>query len=275
MSKKKKAAAVGILALIGIGLWASTAKADDKNGGLKVKPSKRKPGDPKGPGDLGDDDPDCPPGTRWDVAAGECVPAFVPSPAEPGEDPTVVVNRYLSPRPPTRTGTLFAIQFGDNPTDLAKQVIRAEFGDVNANGIYTPRYVGLMATHSWNFALYSAIWEPDDPESPDYPSQRGRSKRTKMSYRRYTAEQYDPNGVLRSWTIKDAFLRHHAKNLTLLRGGHVPERATDEWGEQLAPAQKYGLIWLPKILEFGGNGHVEVEADVPADLAALAPNIYG
>ncbi len=269
--EKKTAAGLGLLALIAAALMAKGAKADD--GGLKItpRPSKRKP-KPKGPGSFVPDE-DCPPGSTWSEALGRCIGIV---PAEPGEDPTVVVNRYLIPHPPNRTGGLYQIRPGDNPTNIVRAAIRGEFGDVNQTGIYTPPYVAAMAVHSWNLGLYSTIWEPDDPDSADVPSQKGHSGKPRRSVRqRYTGQEYDPEGVFRRWYIGDAFFGKHKHNLVRLRSGDVPVRNTDWYGQLSEGGNHYGLLWLPKLLEVGQGSHIVVEPDVPPDLAALAPNIYG
>lgn len=269
MSKKKKAAvAIGVLALIGVGLWATTAKADDDerpdddddddNGGFKPHPAV--------PGDTG-----CPPGQIWSEALGECVDPFKVTPAEPGEDPTVIVNRYLGPG--DRTGSLYRIKSGDNPTKVAKRALRGEFGD-DATAA-TVHYIARMAIHSWNLALYSKIWRPEEADKPPYPSQKGYVQHPRKTIRRrYTSEEYDDNAKLHNWYIGDAYYPKHANNLTRLRGGEDPIRVTSTYGNPVVSGSSYGLIWLPKVIEIVGYD-VNLDPGLPADLASLAPNIYG
>jgi hypothetical protein len=263
MSKKKKAAvAIGVLALIGIGLWATTAKADD---------------------DLPDDDDDRPddddpigPFPATPVAPDEPIGPF---PAVDVDDPTLVVNKYLCPtRPDCYDGSLYMIKSGDNPTEVAKAVLRNSVPADNVSELVAP-YIGQMSIHSFNLALYSCIWQPKNPNEPSSYGRMGFAGKPPADVRqRYTAKEYDSQGTMRRWYIGDAFMsKKHKDNLVRMRGGNDPLRSTDNRGRKLESGNSFGLIWLPKILGFRPSPHaaIQIEPGLPPDLAALAPDIYG
>jgi hypothetical protein len=260
--EKQAAAAVTLLALIGAALFATDAKADDDV--------------PDDDDDNGDDVPDTP-GIFTPTPAIPVTPTpFTPIPAIPGQDPTVIVNRYLGPG--EYDNTLYLIKNGDRPEMIARRVLNNVVPQDTTHTLVAP-YVGQMAIHSFNLALYSAIWGPDVPNEPSSHSRKGHSGRPSRAVtQRYTAKEYDPEGTMRRWYIGDAFFsRKHEENLTRMRGGKEPLRTTDEYGRKLATGSSYGLIWLPKIVghRIGTHAAITVEPDLPADLAALAPNIYG
>jgi len=265
MSKKKTTAIlVGLAALAALFGFAGKAKADDEDDDLR-------------PDDDEDDDENGRPDFRVTPATYD--DPFIVVPAEPGDDPTKVVNRYLCPsRPDCRDGSLYQIVSGDNPTFVAKAVLANTIDPEHVSAMVAP-YIAAMAVHSYNLALYSCIWNPTDPNAPASYGRKGTSgKPPQPVTQRYTAKEYDANGVMRRWYIGDAFVsKKHEANLVRLRGGNEPLRTTDETGRVFEAGHHYGLIWLPRITGFRPppNPSVGVEADLPPDLAALMPNIYG
>lgn len=209
--------------------------------------------------------PACGPGWHM-TAAGTCEADF---------DPTKVINNYL--RTGDRTGSLYQIQRGDNPTTLAKNALRGTLGAAQES-VQIPFYIAAMGIAHWNLAVYSAIWTADESSTKGAGQMgfAGTDPRLRRS-KRYTDREYDPDGVLHRWYIGDAFYNHHADNLTLLRGGNAPERTTDEQGRHYGEGRSYGLIWLPKVLAaLPGSPYLDMpDLEPPADLQALAPNIYG
>ena len=261
-TKKKIAIGAGILALIGIGLWASTAKADDD-----VRP------------DDDEDDDDLPTGPfpAYPVEPTPDEP-IGPFPAEVVDDPVIVVNKYLCPsRPDCRDGSLYQIVSGDYPTVVAKAVLRNSVPSDKV-GELTPPYVAQISVHPYNLALYSCIWEPIDPNAKASLSRMGKAGDPPRTVaQRYTAKEYDSGGTIRRWYVGDAFMPQHLNNLTRMRGGNEPLRSTDNRGHNLEGGASYALIWLPKILDFKPAPYatITVESGLPDDLVALAPNIYG
>jgi len=263
MSKKKTTTIlVGLAALAALFGFAGKAKADDEDDDLRP--------------DDDEDDDDTGIKVIPAVPGGPEFPPLTPIPAFPVDDPVKIVNRYLGPG--DRDGSLYQIVSGDQPELIAKRVLHNVVPQDTTHTLVAP-YVGQMAIHSYNLALYSCLWKPDDPNAPASNSRPGHSGRpSRPVTQRYTAKEYDPEGVMRRWYIGDAFFsRKHIDNLVQLRGGNDPLRTTDEEGRILEQGNSYGLIWLPKITghRIGMHASVGVEPDLPPDLAALMPNIYG
>lgn len=271
MTAKRKTVVTGVLILGAFGLLAAFGGRKRLTvTGVTTPPEEPppEPGEHRLPGT-----PQCQPGWDYNARSGTCVKKIViTGTTDEGPDPARIVNDNVGPG--DRTGTLYPIARGDNPTALAKRAL-----GVGSGHAAIPYYVAAMAKSLWNHAIYNTLWRSDEGSTPG-PGQAGHaghSPRVAVT-RRYTAKQYNDRGQVMRWYVGDAFYPHHKNMLALLRGGQEPETTTDEVGRIGSDGQSYGTIWLPEVIEITDSAPYlvipEPSYEPPPELQALAPNIY-
>lgn len=230
-SKKTKWGIIGLVGLIGLIGMAGAASAAEPDG--EPEPDDDEPDD----GGI----PDLPSARPAKPSPGiPEVDVFKPAPSN-----SAIVDKYVGNG--TKTGALYQIRSGDNPTTVARRAL-----GVNTGHPAIVPYIRAMAIPTLNFVLYDTIYVAGQGKYGTVPSYY-----TIMlnNHRRY---------------IGDAFTPKHADVLDDLRRGIPLVRGTDLDGAGVNPSRRLGLLWLPRVDAFDSqNKPIVGDYNPPDELGDL------